>query len=220
MIKRVSALKKFAVGTAITVSALVASHTATAATFGVRVVDPEGNPVSGASVCIGLAGNYSQFGTEFTGADGIVRVEVPNVPLVVTVSKTRFSGMRIEEPARGFNLVKQVTLVDGVPGPRCRAGSSIASSPNAPTIEIENVDINNNGGLVLTPNVKGEASHYRLSTDQNFESSNWIPYSDTIRVTGALANERSLFLQMRQYTGSSTGWLEARSPVVNISIVN
>lgn len=220
MINRASALKKFAFGTAIGVSALVASHTASAATFGVRVVDPQGNPVSGASVCIGLAGNYKQFGAEFTGSDGVVSVDVPNVPLVVTVSKTRFAGLRVEEPARGFNLVKQVTLVDGVPGPRCKAGSTVASAPNAPAIDIENVGISKNAGLVLTPTVKGEPSHYRISTDRNFESANWVRFSDSIRVTGALANEQSLFLQMRQYAGSSKGWLETRSNVVNITLLN
>jgi len=220
MMNRSTALKKLALGSAIAVSALVTSHTASAATFGVRVVDPQGNPVSGASVCVGLVGNYKQFGAEFTGSDGVVSVDVPNIPIVVTVSKTRFSGLRVEEPARGFNLVKQVTLVDGVPGPRCKAGSSFASSPNAPTIDIEKVDISQNAGLVLTPEVSGEPSHYRISTDSNFESADWVPYSDSIRVTGALADERSLFLQMRQYTGSSNGWLEARSPVVNITIVN
>ena len=220
MINRVNTLRQIVLSTAIGVSAIVASHTASAATFGVRVVDPQGQPVSGASVCIGLAGNYTQFGAEFTGADGVVSVEVPNVPLVVTVSKSRFAGTRVEEPARGFNLVKQITLVDGVPGPRCKAGSTMASAPNAPTIDIENVRINSDAGVVLTPKVTGQPSHYRISTDRNFESANWVPYSDSIRVSDAMADERSLFLQMRQYTGSSKGWLEARSQVVNITLVN
>ena len=68
-------------------SSLGSAH---AAKFGVRVVDDLGKPVAGASVCIGLEGNYKQFGAMFTGADGNAIVEVPNVPLVVTVSKTRF----------------------------------------------------------------------------------------------------------------------------------
>jgi len=212
--------KKFALGATIAVSALTASHTVSAATFGVRVVDPQGNPVAGASVCIGMAGNYSQFGTDFTGRDGVVQVEVPNVPLVVTVSKTRFAGLRIEEPARGFNLVKQVTLVDGVPGPRCKAGSSLASAPNPPTIDIENISIDQSAGVVLRPTVTGEPSHYRIATDQDFTSAQWEPYSSTITVSDDLAGEPTLFLQMRQFKGTSKAWFEARSQVINITLVN
>ena len=218
---RMKALRKLAVGTALAVTALSATHTASAATFGVRVVDPQGQPVSGASVCIGLAGNYTQFGAEFTGADGIVRVDVPNVPLVVTVSKTRFAGMRIEEPARGFNLIKQVTLIDGVPGPRCRAGSILAKEgPGIPQIIIENIDVDQGAALVLTPTVTGAPSQYRIASNSDFANANWAPYSNSIRVTGSLARQKALFLQMRHYEGSTNGWLEARSEVISITIVN
>jgi len=183
-------------------------------------VDPQGQPVSGASVCVGLAGNYSQFGAEFTGADGVVQVDVPNVPLVVTVSKTRFAGLRIEEPARGFNLVKEVTLVDGVPGPRCRAGSTVAEGPGIPRIVVQDIDINKGASLVLRPTVTGSPSEYRIDSDDNFENATWRPYTNSIRVAGSLANESALYLQMRHYTGSSKGWLEARSEVISISIAN
>ncbi len=217
---RISAFKKLTAGTVLAVAAMTTAHTASAATYGVRVVDPAGKPVAGASVCIGLAGNYSQFGAEFTGADGIVRVDVPNVPLVVTVSKTRFAGIRIEEPARGFNLVKQVTLVDGVPGPRCRAGSTMVEGPGIPPITIQNIDVNQGAALVLRPTVTGAPSHYRIDSDSSFSNAKWKPYTDSIRVAGNLASQQSLFLQMRQYAGSSKGWLEARSEVVTITITN
>lgn len=197
-----------------------AASQASAATYGVRVVDPTGNPVAGASVCVGLAGNYSQFGAEFTGADGIVQVEVPNVPLIVTVSKTRFAGMRIEEPARGFNLVKQVTLVDGMPGPRCRAGSTMAEGPGIPAILIQNIDVDQGSPMLLTPTVTGSPSHYRIASDKDFSNAKWVPFDSTIRVAGSLANEPALFLQMRQYSGNSKGWLEARSEVISITIAN
>jgi len=220
MIARVNTFKKLAIGSALAVTALFSATAASAATFGVRVVSPDGQPVAGASVCIGLAGNYSQFGAEFTGADGIVTVDVPNVPLVVTVSKTRFAGLRIEEPARGFNLVKQITLVDGVPGPRCRAGSTMAEGPGIPEITIENIDINQGAALVLKPTVTGEPSHYRIGVEGSLDNAKWKPYTESIRVAGALANESSLEFQLRQYAGNSKGWLESRSSVVTIAIPN
>jgi len=220
MINRVSAVTKLVTGAALAVAALVSTGTASAATYGVRVVDPAGVPVSGASVCVGLAGNYSQFGAMFTGADGIVQLDVPNVPLVVTVSKTRFAGIRIQEPARGFNLVKQVTLVDGVPGPRCRAGSTVAEGPGIPAMVVQDIDINKGAALVLKPTVTGAPSHYRISTDSSFANADWKPYSESIRVAGALANESSLYFQLRQYAGSSKGWLEARSDVITIALPN
>ena len=216
---RKTTFRKLALAT-VALTALASASSASAATFGVRVVDPQGQPVSGASVCVGLAGNYSQFGAEFTGADGVVQVDVPNVPLVVTVSKTRFAGLRIEEPARGFNLVKEVTLVDGVPGPRCRAGSTVAEGPGIPRIVVQDIDINKGASLVLRPTVTGSPSEYRIDSDDNFENATWRPYTDSIRVAGSLANESALFLQMRHYTGSSKGWLEARSEVISISIAN
>ena len=219
MNNRLKAFSKLVAGTALVATALNATQ-ASAATFGVRVVDPQGKPVSGASVCVGLAGNYSQFGAEFTGADGVVQVDVPNVPLVVTVSKTRFAGTRIVEPARGFNLVKQVTLIDGVPGPRCRAGSTLADGPGIPQILIENIDVNSGEALVLTPTVTGSPSQYRIASDESFADADWTPFTNSIRVTGSLANENALYLQMRHYAGSSTGWLEARSEIVSITIVN
>jgi len=67
----------------VTLSAFVLP--AHAAKFGVRVVDDNGIPVAGASVCIGLQGNYKQFAATFTDTQGQVVVEVPNVPLLVTV---------------------------------------------------------------------------------------------------------------------------------------
>ena len=220
MIDRITKFRKLALATTLALTALGSTHTASAAIFGVRVVDAQGEPVSGASVCIGLAGNYSQFGAEFTGADGVISVDVPNVPLVVTVSNTRFACLRIEEPARGFNLVKEVKLVDGVPGPRCRAGSTMAEGPGIPSIVIENIDVSKNAGLVLRPTVSGGPSEYRIDSDDSFENASWKPFTESIRVADGLADERDLFLQMRHYAGTSDGWLEARSEVIAITIAN
>ncbi len=199
--------------------ALIASVSAHAeqSKFGVRVVDDAGEPVSGASVCIGLPGNFKQFGALFTNADGEAIVEVPNVPLVVTVSKTRFSGLRISEPARGFNLVRELTLTEGTPGPRCRAGSSMAANP--PQINIANVDVmEKSNRTVLMPKVTGEPNHYRVSTSPDFDDANWKSFDNAIALSAAYADEPAVFLQMRRFEGRSNAWVESRSRIVNIRL--
>lgn len=188
-----------------------------ASEFGVRVVNESGAPVAGASVCFGLPGNYSQFGALFTDKDGQAVVDVPNVPFVITVSKTRFSGTRISEPARGFNLIKQVTLIDGRPGPRCRAGSSLADFTHS-SIKITNVavDVRSGRTTVLTPEAVGEPTEYRLSSNEIFGSESWIKLEDQIALPNALAVNDAVFLQLRRFEGNRNSWVEARSDVVTV----
>lgn len=200
---------------------LLASVTAHAGKFGVHVVDEQGEPMAGVAVCVGMHGNYKQFGALFTGIDGNAVVDVPNVPLLVTVSQNRFTGKRMSEPARGFNLIKQVRLIEGVPGPRCRAGSALAESEAAdvPPITIRNIDISEGAySTTLTPNLEGDVSHYRISANNAFEGARWQQYSSTIALSGALSDEAAVFLQFRRYEGSSRGWLEARSNVVTVRL--
>jgi len=200
----------------LTLSALaVPAH---AAKFGVHVVDDNGVPVAGASVCIGLQGNYKQFGATFTDAQGHVMVDVPNVPLLLTVSKDRFSGVRSIEPARSFNLVKQVKLRNGVPGPRCRAGSVLAESkPSVPSIVVSSIDVQGN---TLSPTVTGDPSHYRVSANQDFTGAQWFRFSNQIALRGALSDAEKVYLQMRKRSGTSNAHVESLSDVLTITLVN
>jgi len=197
---------------------LVGASAADAAHFGVRVVDGGGQPVSGASVCIGLEGNYSQFGASFTDIDGNAGpVEVPNVPFVLTISKTRFAGLRLEQPGRDFDLVREVTLPSGAPGPRCKAGSSVVANP--PAIDVRGVDVAaGSGPTTLTPNVSGEPSHYRVARDESFAGAPWRRFEQVIALPEGLAGEPAVYLQMRRYTGNAQAWLEARSNIVAVEI--
>ncbi len=200
---------------ALTVAGLSASLSANAAQFGLRVLDQSGMAVSGASVCVGLPGNYKQFGSSFTDAEGLAIIDVPNVPLVVTVSKTRFSGMRISEPARGFTMIKEVVLSEGLPGPRCRAGSTIADGPSL--INVEHVDVIASADATsLQLDVTGSPSHYRVSSQSEFYDASWQPYDSRIILPLSLARQGQIFLQMRRYEGNSDSWLEARSSVVEV----
>ncbi|MBX2837737.1 MAG: hypothetical protein KTR35_12835, partial [Gammaproteobacteria bacterium] len=200
--------------------ALSAVGSAHAAKFGVRVVDEGGEPVAGAAVCFGLHGNYKQFGSMHTGTDGSAIVDIPNVPVVVTVSKTRFSGVRIQEPSRNFSIIKEVTLVDGVPGPRCTAGSSLADSePGFEPIRVANITFDEGAfETILTPEVTGGPSHYRVSKTRDFENSNWRKFSNSISLSNSLSDEERVYIQFRRYSGSNTGWLEARSDILTVNL--
>lgn len=214
---RVSGLKLIAVAGIVSLSSI---GTAQAAKFGVRVVDESGEPVSGAAVCFGLHGNYKQFGAMFTGHDGSAIVDVPNVPLVVTVSKTRFSGVRMQEPSRSFSLVKQVKLIEGVPGPRCTAGSAIAEAkPGFAPIQVSRISFDEDSlQTIMKPEVSGAPSHYRVSTSRDFKNSRWQRYSDSIALSAALTDNELLYVQFRRFSGSNNGWLEARSDILTVNL--
>ncbi len=189
-----------------------------AATFGVRVVDNAGVPVAGAAVCVGMQGNYKQFGALFTDASGTATVDVPNVPLIVTVSKDRTAGIRISEPARGFNLIKQVRLIDGIPGPRCRAGSSLADAPGVEQIHIANIAVREGTySTTLQPSVTGSPSHYRVSDNEDFSNAKWRRFSTTIPLI-EYAESDTVFVQMRRLEGTAKSWLESRSAVVTVRL--
>lgn len=201
---------------ALVVLSLLTAQPAVAGKYGVKIVNESGLPVSGAAVCVGLPGNYKQFGAMFTDSEGNAVVEVPNVPFVVTVSKTRFSGIRISEPARGYNLIKQLTLTEGKPGPRCRAGSSLASRQS---IVIKNVEVTEGHNMtVLEPFATGAPSHYRVSELQDFSDASWQPYREAIALNSQYVDTGSVFLQLRRFEGSATSWIEARSEVVTVSL--
>ncbi len=212
-----------ATGKALGLSAIVmlsAVMPAHAAKFGVRVVDDNGRPVAGASVCVGLQGNYKQFGATFTDSRGQVMVDVPNVPLLVTVSKDRFTGVRSTEPARAFNLIKEVKLREGVPGPRCRAGSVLAEhTPGIPNIVVTDIAISEGPfSTTLSPTVSGEPNQYRVSTSEAFADAKWIDFSTQIALAGDLSESNRVYLQMRKIRGNSKAYLESRSEVLTVRL--
>lgn len=206
---------------AVSVMAVAASVTpAHAAKFGVRVVDDRGLPIAGAAVCVGLQGNYKQFGATFTDSEGRVMLDVPNVPLLVTVSKDRFTGLRSIEPARSFNLLKQVKLREGVPGPRCRAGSALAENmPSPPSIKVRDIAIMEGiYSTTLQPTVTGEPSHYRVSDNKEFEGARWQTFSSKIALASDLSELDKVYLQLRKRQGTSKAYLESHSDVLTVRL--
>jgi len=200
------------------VSLVIASlaNPVSAGQFGVRVVDSDGMPVAGASVCFGLPGNYRQFGAIFTDLKGEAMVEVPNIPFVVTVSKTRFSGIRLNEPARNFDLIRQVTLAEGRPGPRCKAGSTLAETHKS-SVRVSRVQMSTDSDRIqLIPQVSGEPTDYRLSTIPDVSFTKWQKFETSIDVPPDMALRETLYLQLRRFEGTPSGWLEATSDISTV----
>ena len=202
-----------------------ASANAHAAKFGVRVVGADGLPVAGAAVCVGTHGDYKQFGAFFTSSEGDVIVDVPPVPLVVTVSKSRFSGVRLDEPARRFNLIKTVKLHDGVPGPRCRAGSSLADSgsnnsgASSSDLQIAGVSVNDSAfNVAVVPSITGIANSYRMSRSQSMDNAKWRNLSSrSITVDPNLLGS-TVYLQVRRFKQVEGATLEAHSNIVPVNL--
>lgn len=206
------------------VVALLGINTAHAAKFGVKVVSESGEPLAGIAVCVGTHGNYKQFGALFTSSNGNAVVDVPNVPLIVTISKNRFTAVRITEPARNFNLVKEIKLKEGIPGPRCRAGSTMVEGKSGfgehkYAVRIDDVHVKDSVfSVTLETSVIGDPSHYRVSESSTFDGTNWLDFKSEIDLQGSMVYSNNVFLQMRKYKELGGGWVEARSNVVNVDL--
>jgi len=212
---------KFVFSTAIASMLLIAAGSAHAAKFGVKVVSADGTPVAGAAVCIGTHGNYKQFAAVFTSSEGDVVVDVPPVPLLVTVSKNRFSAVRLAEPARRYNLVKTVKLQEGIPGPRCKADSSLADAEitnGGPTIS--NVAVRDEVfNVSLMPRVSGTVNKYRIGTSRSMQNAVWENYSREIVVDPKMLG-KTVYLQVAKVLQQEGASIEAHSNVVEVNLRN
>ena len=213
---------KFVFSAAVAAMLLVATGTAHAAKFGVKVVSADGTPVAGAAVCIGTHGNYKQFAAVFTSSEGNVVVDVPPVPLLVTVSKSRFSAVRLSEPARRYNLIKTVKLQDGMPGPRCKADSSMADGAGVtnggPTIS--KVDVSDKVfNVALRATVSGGVNKYRIASSRSMQNAVWEDFRQEIVVDPKMLG-KTVYLQVAKVVQQKGASLEAHSNVVEVNLQN
>jgi len=216
MTNKLSTSCRVALLTACSTALLMTTPSIHAAQFGVSVIDSAGQPVSGASVCLGIHGKYAQYGSARTDENGQVLMDVPRVPMILTISKNSFSSVRTSEPARGFNLIKQIELSKGHPNVLCQAGSPPVSESS---VRIGNVLVSESTfSTVLEPTVSGEPTQYRVSRSPSFTGSKWQRFESTIALSTRLSEENEVYLQMRRYKGTSKSWIEARSEVVSVRL--
>lgn len=202
--------------TALGLIAVVASTPATAAKFGVKIVNEAGQSLAGTAVCIGMHGNYTQFGSMLTDKSGLAMMEVPKVPFVLTVSKSGTGAIRINEPARGFNLIKEITLTKDASGPKCNV---VDLEKSESSVKISDVHITESTyTTILNPRVVGEPTEYRVSRTPTFTGAKWKLFQTSIPLSASLSEEDEVYIQMRRYSGTRKGWIEARSDVVNVKL--
>ena len=127
------------------------------------------------------------------------------------------SGLQFGFAARRFDLVREVVLESGQPGPRCKAGSSLVANP--PNIEVLRVEVTGEReSATLRPEVIGDPSHYRLGGDDSFDGAPWQSFERSIAVPDVLAGADALYLQLRRLEGSASAWIEATSDAVEIAL--
>lgn len=196
--------------------AVVASTPAAAAKFGVKIVNEAGQSLAGIAVCIGMHGNYTQFGSMLTDKSGLAMVEVPKVPFVLTASKSGMGAIRINEPARGFNLIKEVTLTKDASEPTCNV---VGLEKSESSVKISDVQVTESTfTTTLNPRVVGEPTEYRVSRTPTFTGAKWERFQTSIPLSASLSEEDEVYIQMRRYAGTRKGWIEVRSDVVNVKL--
>ncbi len=196
---------------------LISASRANAASFGVRVVDEFGKPVSGAAVCIGTRGKTNQFGSYLTSASGDVVVDdLPLVPLSVIVSKKEYQGVQLLQPIRNWNLVTQVTLLMHGAGPVCDH-QIVETAPESRSLTIDSLYADRRGSsYTISSEVSGKPSHYRVSDRKDFQGARWLPYNDQVKYWGK--SNGTLYFQVKRFSGSKSNWLEAKSTIVEVAV--
>lgn len=197
------------------ISVLV-STPVSAAKFGVKIIDDSGKAVSGAAVCASMPGSSAQFAALVTDKSGLAMLEVPHAPFQLTVYKSGVGVVTLDEPARGFNLVKRITLKPGTSRATCHV-KDLATLESSVRIAIVEV-IDDTYGLTLKPQVSGEPTEYRVSRSSSFSGVKWQRFDTSIPLSASLSAEDEVYVQMRRYMGVDKSWIEARSDILNVKL--
>ncbi len=206
-----------------------------AAKLGVRVLDANsGLPVANAAVCIGTGADPDKYGTAVTSYDGMALYEdIPEKPVLITVSKSNFRGIALQAPLNGSNVIKDVLVTEGLSSKKCRAMKMVSLKPgitNGKTSTNWPLKLNalsyfpsGDDGLSFLAYVQGKPTHYRVSTDKSFDGADWKVYSDVLHFapTGRDRGKSKLYFQLKKQVLVDGGSIEAvsdvRSEVVSIN---
>ncbi|MEM7257066.1 MAG: hypothetical protein AAF404_06730 [Pseudomonadota bacterium] len=205
---------------------------ANAAKLGVRVLDANsGLPVANASVCIGTGSEPSKYGTAVTSYDGMALYDnVPQKPVLITVSKRNFRGIALQAPVNGSNVIKDVLVTEGLSSKKCRALKMVSLKPGISRgetkvewpLEISALSYFPSGddGLSFLSYSRGKPTHYRVSTHADFKGAEWKVYSDVLHFapTGRDRGKSVLYFQLMKLVRAEGGTIEARSEVLSQAV--
>ncbi len=184
------------------VTAGPAAHAATVTIQTLQAAD--GAPLPGAAVCLGTLADPTQFGVDRSDGRGLaVFGGVPDAGLVLTVSKTNFSGERRVLPAGSGDRAYSVQLQRGGSGPRCAAATPGTAA--APGLRLLGVRID--GGARVTHRrdvrlelrVQGAPTEYRASESARFTGASWRPFVPRPRFElSAAPGIKRVYVQIRR----------------------
>jgi len=197
--------------------------------FGVRVLDAStGLPVANASVCIGTAADRSFYGTGVTTFSGVALYEeVPASSVLITVSKKNYRGIALHNPATSDNVIADVLITEGISSKKCRAlkyvdlkpGITASDDDNDWPLEITALSYfpSGNDGFAFLSYSKGKPTHYRVSTDPDFNGAEWLDYSDVFQYSPISTDvgKGTLYFQLRKEIAAGGGVMEAFSAIMS-----
>ena len=199
---------------------------ASAADLRVRVFERGGQaPLEGVSVCVGTPANPRQFGAASTDEDGYsVFRDLPRAPLVVTASKSGYSGQQESLVTSNMERLLVVSLPGGGGGPTCELDLSDAAGGVA-GLQVKRLKIN--GGAAMTGSryvflnhvVDGQPTHYRASENPDFSGARWQAYIPKPAFELSQGGGRKVvYFQVRRYSKVDGADIQSLSPVVRDSI--
>jgi len=221
-------------GRALLAAALLAGGTAQAAELLVRVVERDTRrPLADAAVCLGTPADPGQFGARRSDADGGVRyLDLPDAPLLLTVSAAGHRGYRGEHRVGALDLTVEVPLPSGGLGPQCHGAPPAAATVQAQlalradgaerALAVESVQVSHDAQspekLRLHLAVRGAPSEYRIAAGTGFADAEWLPFAAQIEHRLADADTAQLYLQLRRVRQVEGGALQSLSEVVRVEL--
>lgn len=198
---------------------------------GVTVVDrTTGQPLAGASVCLGTSADQNQFGAHLTDANGtVVFNEIPRTELILTVSKPQYMGYTRDDVASESNRILAVSLHTGGLGPVCEG--AVALAPEAEVEEafsfaVRSFRINKGDketadrSVELSAKVAGQATHYRASEHADFHGAAWRSFDAPREFELSRgAGDKTVYFQVRRHMEIDGAVLQSLSNVSTGSIL-
>ena len=183
-------------------------------------------PMANAAVCLGTPANPDQFGARRTDAEGEAAFQdVPDTPLLLTVSKSQFKSERQILPANQSSRTISVGLRRGGGGPACSAQLDDSLANVGTGLRVAGFKINRgaastaNRTVTLDSAARGGPTHYRVSEHQDFRNADWRPYKPSVRYTLSPGpGDKRVYYQARRSSESSGASLQMLSNVASDSI--
>lgn len=203
---------------------------ANAAEIRVQVIDKLlGNPLAGASVCLGTPGNPAQFGAQVTPANGFaVFDDIPQTPLLLTVSRPDYTGYQRTQSAKRFDITLYARITSGGLGPECQAGAPRRIAPivednNAPTVGLFSLDNGANSTddreVQLHTRLSGQPTHYRVAEHWSFADVEWRELDGApVYELSAGSGHKKVYFQVRRLRGTDDAQIESLSGIAQANI--